>query len=151
MLETNNRITSSNHTNLKHVYCLTVKYFIFYVQYSVHRGPIYQEIPTRCHVTVLYFLLCQSLHVSDTFRVHHQEISKIDCICSIWYGNCIVWPAVVLAQPRRRINWGSRWKWCKQIVPALTILMMKCPMLKQKYLRLRQFMEGPTPLSHVCL
>jgi hypothetical protein len=45
---------------------------------------IYQEIPTRCHVTVLYFLLCQFLHVSDTFRVHHQEISKIDCICNIW-------------------------------------------------------------------
>jgi hypothetical protein len=23
-----------------------------------------------------------SLHVSDTFRVHHQEINKINCICN---------------------------------------------------------------------
>jgi hypothetical protein len=29
-----------------------------------------------------------SLHVSDTFRVHHQEINKINCICNLWYGNC---------------------------------------------------------------
>jgi hypothetical protein len=38
-----------------------------------------------------------SLHVSDTFRVDHQEINKINCICNLWYGNSIVWPAVVLA------------------------------------------------------
>jgi hypothetical protein len=59
---------------------------------------IHQEIPTRCHVTVLYFLLCQSLRVSDTFCVHHQEINKTDCICNIWYGNSIVRPAVILAE-----------------------------------------------------
>jgi hypothetical protein len=39
-----------------------------------------------------------SLHVSDTFRVHHQEITKINCICNLWYGNRIVRPAVVLAE-----------------------------------------------------
>jgi hypothetical protein len=38
-------------------------------------------------VTSQYFISCYSLHVSDTFRVHHQEINKIDCICSLWYGN----------------------------------------------------------------
>jgi hypothetical protein len=31
-----------------------------------------------------------SLQVSDTFRVHHQEINKINCICNLWYGNSIV-------------------------------------------------------------
>jgi hypothetical protein len=39
-----------------------------------------------------------SLHVSDTFCVHHQEINKINCICNLWYGNSIVRPAVVLAE-----------------------------------------------------
>jgi hypothetical protein len=39
-----------------------------------------------------------SLHVSDTFRVHHQEINKINSICNLWYGNSIVRPAVVLAE-----------------------------------------------------
>jgi hypothetical protein len=34
-----------------------------------------------------------SLHVSDTFRVHHQEINKIKCICNLWYGNSIMRPA----------------------------------------------------------
>jgi hypothetical protein len=42
-----------------------------------------------------------SLHVSATFRVHHQEINKINCICNLWYGNSIVRPAVVLAESVR--------------------------------------------------
>jgi hypothetical protein len=51
------------------------------------------------HSTLFPF---NSLHVSDTFCVHHQEINKINCICNLWYGNSIVRPAVVLTQPRRR-------------------------------------------------
>jgi hypothetical protein len=39
-----------------------------------------------------------SLHASDTLRVHHQEINKINCTCNLWYGNSIVRPAVVLAE-----------------------------------------------------
>jgi hypothetical protein len=47
-----------------------------------------------------------SLHVSESFRVHHQEINKINCICNLWYGNSIVRPAVVLAES------GTEWLVC---------------------------------------
>jgi hypothetical protein len=49
------------------------KYFvdIFYVQYSVHHGSIYQEITNRCHVTLLYFLL-----ILYMFRTHSVSIIR---------------------------------------------------------------------------
>jgi hypothetical protein len=43
-----------------------------------------------CHSTLFPV---NSLHVSDTFRVHHQEINKMNCICNLWYGNSIMRPA----------------------------------------------------------
>jgi hypothetical protein len=47
----------------------------FYVQYSVHHGSIYQEIPTRCHVTVpevAYVVNLIDLLMMDTERVRNM-------------------------------------------------------------------------------
>jgi hypothetical protein len=72
----------------------------FYVQYSVHHGSIYQEIPTRCHVTVLCFLcyrtrgcICSQSYWSpdDGHGTCPKHVEKSDKT-----GNKVLWRDILL-------------------------------------------------------
>jgi hypothetical protein len=45
------------------------------------------EILTRCHFTVLYFLYVRVSTCFGRTSAHHQEITKFGYIGSIWWGN----------------------------------------------------------------
>ena len=66
----------------------------FDVMGTVHRDIFLEEKPKKTQISQIYFWN-RTLHVSDSFSVHHQESSTVHTaigICHTGYADCLLKP-----------------------------------------------------------